>query len=1249
MIVLTPESLAVLPYLLWKVSDFWEIKKITLPFLSYGNNAIKNFIPMIHSPPSLEAPGSRESVLTEMNWKILIAGLSGAVLLFTIYCLANGIATIFMHLYYFPIILLAYHYQRKGVLLSSLLGALYVSIVAFFTFPAMQEIEGALVRFCVFVGISLVVAYLSSLLARQQISHKTLFDRAGGGILYVNQQDLSITNVNSYALNLLGYSLDELIGTALSSIFTYSKGEVLTCETFAPTMPDEYREVRIKAKDGGGKTAILSVGELPNKQYVLIITDITRQIQLQNENRQLSVLQENIIANANVWLMVLNSKGQVLIWNKAAEDISGYPAEEVIGNSSIWKQLYPDRDYRQSVTEEIVDIIQADNYLRNFETVIISKNGENKNIMWNTRALSTATASGEKGFVAIGVDITALKKSELEFNAIFNQTFQLVGLLDPDGTVLKLNKAVLDFEDISEVKIYGKPLWETPWWNHPQEMQNQMREAILHAAQGEHIQFEVSRQRADGIIHTIDFSIKPVKDKSGNVIFLIPEGWDITRLKETEAALRESENKFHQIFDKANDGIEIIELRDDGLPGKYIDVNETACRMVQYTRDEMLRMSPLDISTDYFSRPFDSIIKEVQTLGKATFETEHRRKDGSIVPVEASMLAFILFEKRVVLSIIRDITERKMAEEALQESEHRNAVLIDALPDMMFTISREGIYLDFKVSDSDVLAIPADQIIGKSVRETGFTKESADTIMLHIEEAIRTKTLQQFEYDLLFPHGIRNFEARMVALNENEVLGIVRDITDRKQAELELQKLASIVQHSGELVSLATPDGMIIFLNEAGSRMVGITPDEAVTHSLLDCIPEHLKEKVESELLPLWIEQGSWEGDLEILNYLTNKSFDVHTMIFTIKDPATGELRYLANVSQDITDRKKAEMELQRLASIVQHSGEFIVLSTPDCTSIFINKAGARMLGTTPEEAISHPILYFIPEHLKEKVESELLPIWKEQDAWEGDLQYINNSTGKLFDVHTLVFKIKDPATGEVLNLVNVSQNITDRKRAEIALQEVNKKLNLLSSITRHDIINEVSAAEMLVDLMEMEGEIPPDSKIAEELKTINEILKMIERQIVFTRDYQDLGVQSPNWQNVGGIIDETAPTLSNGLAVKNEVGTLEIYADPLFEKVIYNLFDNAARYGEKITTIRFFSEETTEGLKLICEDDGVGVPADVKKKIFNRQYFQHTGLGLFLSQEILSITGMTIAETGEPGVGARFEISVPKEMWRPG
>jgi signal transduction histidine kinase len=109
-----------------------------------------------------------------------------------------------------------------------------------------------------------------------------------------------------------------------------------------------------------------------------------------------------------------------------------------------------------------------------------------------------------------------------------------------------------------------------------------------------------------------------------------------------------------------------------------------------------------------------------------------------------------------------------------------------------------------------------------------------------------------------------------------------------------------------------------------------------------------------------------------------------------------------------------------------------------------------------------------------------------------------------------------------------------------------------------------------------------------------------------------------------------------------------EVYADPLFEKVFYNLIDNALRYGgDQMKTIWISSREINTGLKIVCEDDGVGISAEDKKKLFTRGFGKNTGLGLFLSREILAITGITIIENGTPGKGARFEIAVPRGMWR--
>jgi signal transduction histidine kinase len=213
------------------------------------------------------------------------------------------------------------------------------------------------------------------------------------------------------------------------------------------------------------------------------------------------------------------------------------------------------------------------------------------------------------------------------------------------------------------------------------------------------------------------------------------------------------------------------------------------------------------------------------------------------------------------------------------------------------------------------------------------------------------------------------------------------------------------------------------------------------------------------------------------------------------------------------------------------------------------------------------------------------------------------------------------------------------------ALEQANKKLQLLNSITRHDIINQVMALNNCID-MTVESVRDPDQISL--LRKAKIAAKNISQQISFTRQYQDIGVKKPEWQNVAQCIERAAESLDHGtIAIDLGEKSLEIFADPLFDKVFYNLIDNSLRYGEKLTRIRVIHVKDEDGLTLIFEDDGVGIREEEKKKIFYKGFGKNTGLGLFLIREILSITRITITETGVPGEGARFEIRVPKDGYR--
>ena len=219
---------------------------------------------------------------------------------------------------------------------------------------------------------------------------------------------------------------------------------------------------------------------------------------------------------------------------------------------------------------------------------------------------------------------------------------------------------------------------------------------------------------------------------------------------------------------------------------------------------------------------------------------------------------------------------------------------------------------------------------------------------------------------------------------------------------------------------------------------------------------------------------------------------------------------------------------------------------------------------------------------------------------------------------------------------------ITERRKAEDAAKAANRKLNLLSSITRHDINNQLTVLSGYLELLQ---DSEPDPALIEYCGKAATAADRISAMIRFTKTYESIGINAPAWQDIRSLVSAAANDVALGkIQIVNDIPSgSEVFADPLIIKVFYNLMDNAVRYGGKITTIRFSVQRSGSDYLIICEDDGDGVAAEEKEKIFVRGFGKNTGLGLFLSREILSITGLTIMELGEPGQGARFEITTPE------
>ncbi|MDO9033818.1 MAG: PAS domain-containing protein, partial [Methanoregula sp.] len=345
-----------------------------------------------------------------------------------------------------------------------------------------------------------------------------------------------------------------------------------------------------------------------------------------------------------------------------------------------------------------------------------------------------------------------------------------------------------------------------------------------------------------------------------------------------------------------------------------------------------------------------------------------------------------------------------------------------------------------------------------------------------------------------------------------------------------------------------------------------------------------------------------------------------------------------------ISDKKQlqekilqAKIEWERTFEAVP---DMIAIIGRDFRIIRMNKAMADRLGVQPEDAVGKAC-YELVHHSTNPPglcpHSSLLGDGKEH-AQEIHEEHMNA------DFLVTASPLHDEA-GNIMGSVHVMRDITELKHVENSLRLANNKLTMLSSITRHDILNKLTGLKMYLELSK---ESVKDPVFLEYIAKEIDAAGAIERQIEFTRFYESIGVNAPQWQDVTEQICSAASQLNlEEITFDILIPPVQVYADALIEKVFYNLIENSLRHGGGVTRMSFSFEEEQNGAVIKYRDDGEGISLEFKEKLFRRGFGKHTGLGLFLSREILSITGITITENGEPKKGVYFEIRVPKGSYR--
>ncbi|HIH01198.1 TPA: PAS domain S-box protein [Thermoplasmata archaeon] len=557
-----------------------------------------------------------------------------------------------------------------------------------------------------------------------------------------------------------------------------------------------------------------------------------------------------------------------------------------------------------------------------------------------------------------------------------------------------------------------------------------------------------------------------------------------------------------------------------------------------------------------------------------------------------------------------------------------------------------------------MMACSADEMVGRTFSE--ILPGDGGTFVTEALELCREGTDIEMDYEFQNAAGKRHvvsFKASRMVGPDEEYLGAVAVFINLASRRLVEDALTEALKAREEFEKIVNASPVVVFQLEPlppwkvefvsdNVTQFGFTPDEFISGrtTFADVVHPDNLERIQEEVLE-HIEAGEDLFDLEYVGLSkAGEARFIDARVFVRRD-ADGNVLRFQGVILDDTERRKTAHELERLASIVESSTDAIISKDLEGTILTWNPAAETMYGYTAREAVGSPITILVPPDLIDDFQKKFREVKRGRRVVSHETRRVRKD-GTLIDVSLTISPLKD-RSGRTVGASVIARDIGDRKRAEAALRSANEKLSLMGSITRHDVINQIGILSGYLSLIEDDKD---DRSRAEHIQSARKACSTMTEQLQFAGSYQKAGTRNPEWTRARLELAGASSALDMGdIVVTDFFGDLEILVDPMFEKVFLNLLLNTRRHGQKATKVTVGSEELMDGLLISYEDDGVGIPANDKEKIFERGYGRDSGLGLFLIREILAITDIKIVECGTPGDGARFEMTVPRGKYRHG
>ncbi|MEN6395837.1 MAG: PAS domain S-box protein [Methanoregula sp.] len=739
---------------------------------------------------------------------------------------------------------------------------------------------------------------------------------------------------------------------------------------------------------------------------------------------------------------------------------------------------------------------------------------------------------------------------------------------------------------------------------------------------------------------------------------------------------RKAENELRLMkfsVDHASEGI--IWMRANG---DIVYYNDAICTMLGYTLQEFSGLSVKDIRNGFSAVSYEAGWSLGSNRKSATIEDVIRKKDGVFLPVELVLNYYETGAESLVFAFIRDISERRRAEQELKkafrqlmatedglrqqfeelkksdyailEMRKRYQMLSEETEDWIWETSSDGRFTSSTVQVLDILGYRPAELVGKTFVDFLAPDDAARSAseladILTKKEAFRSLLLREEHNDgyvvTIEITGIPFFSREETF---SGFFGIARSVSCENEpagghpAHMPVSR--SLLDQAGDAIFVADVEtGMLIDANQKALQLVNRTHQEIQTMHVT-ALHRADQEGQDADLL-----RQRTQKDSEIFeDVIVDRDGNLIPVIVSTKLLVVGNRQLRIGIYHNISDLRAIRDTLQvktgELDRFFTTGPDLLCIINADGRFLRLNPSGEALLGCQGCDWETWSLFDIVsPEDLA---------------ATRTVLKHISQG-GK---ATTFVNQIRRPdgscrwvewrafISGRK-QIYAVARDVTEQRTVEQALIEANRKLNILTDCTQHDIRNKLTVLTGYLDLFR---KYPAEPYFSMYTEKISDMVAAITAQVECTRVYQNLGVLSPGWYNVDMLFCKVCKQLNTTpVEVHSGPDRWEIFAVPLVERVFHTMVDNALRHGATLTEIRRRAYETPEGLVIIVEDNGIGIAQDFKEQIFKNESGKSFGHchSLFIAREILSITGMTIHETGQAGKGACFEMLVPKGTYR--